>query len=229
MFMIELEDLTKTYVLGQERIVAVDNLSLTVQAGEFVAILGKSGCGKTTLISLVGGLDRPDRGRIRVNGEDITRLEDAELTRYRREQVGIVFQFFNLFPILTVAENVALPCLLRSRPDKEVQARVEDLLTAVGLWNRRHHYPHEISGGEMQRVAIARALVNAPQLILADEPTGNLDSRAGREVLELMVELRRRQQVTVILATHSSEAAAHADRRFTMRDGSLSTATERTP
>jgi len=229
MFMIELENLTKTYVLGQERIVAVDNLSVTVQAGEFVAILGKSGCGKTTLISLVGGLDRPDRGRIRVNGLDITRLGDAELTSYRREQVGIVFQFFNLIPILTVAENVALPCLLRSRPDKEVQARVEDLLTAVGLWNRRHHYPHEISGGEMQRVAIARALVNAPQLILADEPTGNLDSRAGREVLELMVELRRRQQVTVILATHSSEAAAHADRRFTMRDGSLSTPAERTP
>ena len=219
--MIELENVTKTYVLGQERIVAVDNLTLTVQAGEFVAVLGKSGCGKTTLISLVGGLDRPDRGRIRVNGQDITRLEDAELTRYRREQVGIVFQFFNLIPILTVAENVALPCLLRSRPEREVQARVEDLLTAVGLWNRRHHYPHEISGGEMQRVAIARALVNGPQLILADEPTGNLDSRTGREVLELMAELRLRQQVTVILATHSSEAAAHADRRLTMRDGSL--------
>jgi ABC-type lipoprotein export system ATPase subunit len=219
--MIQVENLTKTYVLGQERIVAVDNLSLTVQAGEFVAVLGKSGCGKTTLLSLVGGLDRPDRGRIRVNGRDITRLGDADLTRYRREQVGIVFQFFNLIPILTVAENVALPCLLRSRPEREVQGRVEELLSAVGLWDRRHHYPHEISGGEMQRVAIARALVNGPQLILADEPTGNLDSRTGREVLELMVELRRGQQVTVILATHSSEAAAHADRRLTMRDGSL--------
>jgi putative ABC transport system ATP-binding protein len=220
--MIELENLTKTYLLGQERIVAVDDLSLTVRAGEFVAILGQSGCGKTTLVSLIGGLDRPDRGSIRVNGQDITRLGDAGLTRYRREQVGIVFQFFNLIPILTVAENVALPCLLRSRPESEVRTRVEELLGAVGLLNRRHRYPHEISGGEMQRVAIARALVNGPRIILADEPTGNLDSRSGREVLELMVEIRRRQQVTVILATHSMEAAAYADRRLTMRDGSLS-------
>jgi ABC-type lipoprotein export system ATPase subunit len=153
-------------------------------------------------------------------------LDDAGLTRYRRDQVGIVFQFFNLIAILTVAENMALPCLLQTQPEHEVRSRVEHLLTEVGLWDRRNHYPHEISGGEMQRVAIARALINRPRLILADEPTGNLDSRTGREILHLLADLRERHQTTVILATHSLEAASRADRRLTMRDGSLSFAEE---
>jgi ABC-type lipoprotein export system ATPase subunit len=220
--MIQLEDLTKTYLLGEQRILAVNNLRLTVRSGEFVAVMGKSGCGKTTLLSLIGGLDRPDTGRVLVNGQDITRLGDGELTRYRRDQVGIVFQFFNLIPILTVSENVALPCLLQAQREPEIRSRVEHLLTEVGLWNRRNHYPHEISGGEMQRVAMARALINRPRLILADEPTGNLDSRTGREILHLLGELRERHQITVILATHSLEAASGADRRLIMRDGSLS-------
>ena len=219
--MIVLEDLTKTYLLGEQRILAVNNLRLTVRSGEFVAVMGKSGCGKTTLLSLIGGLDRPDSGSVLVNGQDITRLGDAELTRYRRDQVGIVFQFFNLIPILTVSENVALPCLLQAQPEQEIRSRVEHLLTEAGLWNRRNHYPHEISGGEMQRAAIARALVNRPRLILADEPTGNLDSRTGREILHLLGELRKRHQITVVLATHSLEAASGADRRLIMRDGSL--------
>jgi ABC-type lipoprotein export system ATPase subunit len=220
--MIVLEDVTKTYLLGEERIVAVNNLCLTVRSGEFVAVMGKSGCGKTTLLSLIGGLDRPDGGRVIVNGQDIAGLGDGELTRYRRDQVGIVFQFFNLIPILTVSENVALPGLLQAQPGQEVVSRVEHILTEMGLWNRRNHYPHEISGGEMQRAAIARALINRPPLILADEPTGNLDSRTGGEILRLLGDLRARHQVTVILATHSMEAAARADRRLTMRDGSLS-------
>jgi ABC-type lipoprotein export system ATPase subunit len=220
--MIVVEDLTKTYLLGEQRVLAVNNLSLTVRSGEFVAVMGKSGCGKTTLLSLIGGLDRPDGGRVLVNGQDITRLDDAGLTRYRRDQVGIVFQFFNLIPILTVSENVALPCLLQAQPEPEVRSRVEHLLTEVGLWDRRNHYPHEISGGEMQRVAIARALINRPRLILADEPTGNLDSRTGGELLHLLGDLRERHQTTVILATHSLEAASRADRRLMMRDGSLS-------
>jgi len=224
--MIVLEDVTKTYLLGEEQIVAVDNLRLRVQSGEFVAVMGKSGCGKTTLLSLIGGLDRPDSGRILVNGQDITRLGDGELTRYRRDQVGIVFQFFNLIPILTVSENVALPCLLQAQREPEIRTRVEHLLTEVGLWNRSNHYPHEISGGEMQRVAIARALINRPRLILADEPTGNLDSRTGREILHLLGELRERHQTTVILATHSLEAASGADRRLIMRDGTISFAEE---
>jgi ABC-type lipoprotein export system ATPase subunit len=224
--MIVVENLTKTYRLGEQRVLAVNNLRLAVQAGEFVAVMGKSGCGKTTLLSLIGGLDRPDGGRVLVNGEDITRLDDAGLTRYRRDQVGIVFQFFNLIQILTVSENVALPCLLQAQPEREVRSRVEHLLTEVGLWDRRNHYPHEISGGEMQRVAFARALINRPRLILADEPTGNLDSRTGGEILHLLGDLRKRHQMTVILATHSLEAASRADRRLMMRDGSVSVAEE---
>jgi ABC-type lipoprotein export system ATPase subunit len=222
--MIKLESLTKTYTLGQQKIVAVNDVSLTIEPGEFVAIMGKSGCGKTTLLGLVGGLDRPDGGRIWVGGHDITQLPDVELTRYRRDQVGIVFQFFNLIPILTVSENVALPHTLQKRPEREIQDRVEDLLKDVDLWERRKHYPHEISGGEMQRVAIARALINRPHLVLADEPTGNLDSLTGQQVMEVMAELSQRHQTTFVLATHSSEAAAYASRKLHMRDGSLSSA-----
>ena len=219
--MIRLESVTKTYAMGQQRIVAVNDISLTFEQGEFVAIMGKSGCGKTTLLSLLGGIDRPDRGHIWVEGEDITRLADVKLTRYRRDQVGIVFQFFNLIPILTVSENVALPYTLQGRAESEVQGRVEELLEDVDLWVRRDHYPHEISGGELQRVAIARALINRPRLVLADEPTGNLDSRTGRQVMEGMAELSERHGTTFVLATHSSEAASYAKRKLQMQDGSL--------
>ncbi len=224
--MIKLQSLTKTYTLGQQQIVAVNDVSLTIKPGEFVAIMGKSGCGKTTLLSLIGGLDRPDSGRIWVNGQDITHLPDPELTRYRRDQVGIVFQFFNLIPILTVSENVALPYTLQGRPEREVQARVKELLSDVDLWERRNHYPHEISGGEMQRVAVARALINRPHLVLADEPTGNLDSRTGHQVTSMMAELSERHRTTFILATHSSEAASYASRKLVMRDGSLALPSE---
>jgi putative ABC transport system ATP-binding protein len=226
--MIKLESVTKTYALGQQRIVAVDDVSLAIEPGEFVAIMGKSGCGKTTLLSLIGGLDRPDKGHIWVEGKDITQLPDLKLTRYRRDQVGIVFQFFNLIPILTVSENVALPYMLQGRPEREVQSRVEELLEDVDLWERRDHYPHEISGGEMQRVAIARALINRPGLVLADEPTGNLDSRTGRQVMEVMAELSDRHRTTFVLATHSREAASYANRKLQMRDGSLSSEEEAT-
>jgi ABC-type lipoprotein export system ATPase subunit len=171
---------------------------------------------------LIGGLDRPDHGHIWVNGQKITQLADPDLTRYRRDQVGIVFQFFNLIPILNVAENVALPYSLQGRSEREIEARVQELLTDVDLWGRRDHFPHEISGGEMQRVAIARALINQPQLVLADEPTGNLDSRTGHQVMEIMAELSKRHNTTIILATHSGEAAAYASRKLHMRDGSLS-------
>jgi ABC-type lipoprotein export system ATPase subunit len=213
--MIKLESVTKTYTLGQQRIKAVDNVSLTIQPGEFVAIMGKSGCGKTTLIGLIS-----------VDGKEICRLADADLTRYRRDQVGIVFQFFNLIPILTVAENVALPHSLQGKSEKEIQTRVQELLSAVDLVDRQTHYPHEISGGEMQRVAIARALINKPQLVLADEPTGNLDSRTGHQVMETMARLSERHRTTFILATHSSEAASYATRTLQMRDGTLSPAKE---
>jgi ABC-type lipoprotein export system ATPase subunit len=226
--MIELDSVTKTYTLGQQRIKAVDNVSLTIQPGEFAAIMGKSGCGKTTLLGLIGGLDRPDHGRISVNGEEISQLADTELTRYRRDQVGIIFQFFNLLPILTVAENVALPYSLQGKSEREIQARVQELLSDVDLVERQSHYPHEISGGEMQRVAIARALVNQPQLVLADEPTGNLDSRTGHQVMETMARLSEQRRTTFVLATHSSEAASYASSKLYMRDGTLSSEEEST-
>jgi len=220
--MIELDSVTKTYTLGKQRIVAVDGVSLSIHPGEFVAIMGKSGCGKTTLLSLIGGLDRPDTGHIRIDGKDIAQLADLELTRYRRDHVGIVFQFFNLIPILTVSENVALPYTLQGRSERAVQSRVRELLNDVDLWERRNHYPHEISGGEMQRVAIARALVNQPHLVLADEPTGNLDSRTGHQVMAMMASLSKRHNTTFILATHSAEAASYGTRKLVMRDGTLS-------
>ncbi|MBW1979635.1 MAG: ABC transporter ATP-binding protein [Deltaproteobacteria bacterium] len=219
--MLELTNLSKTYTLGQQRIVAVNRIHLVVEQGEFLAILGKSGCGKTTLLSLIGGLDRAIHGRIVVNGRDISQLPEKDLTAYRRHEVGIVFQFFNLLPILTVAENVALPCVLQGLPPDNTEQRVEKLLTEVGLWQRRRHYPHEISGGEMQRVAIARALIHKPSLVLADEPTGNLDSSTGQQILELMAELRQRHNITIILATHSKDAIEHASRVLYMRDGVL--------
>jgi ABC-type lipoprotein export system ATPase subunit len=203
--MIELDSVTKTYTLGQQRIVAVNDVSLTIQPGEFVAIRGKSGCGKTTLLGLIGGLDRPDSGTISVNGEEISQLADADLTRYRRDQVGIIFQFFNLIPILTVAENVALPYSLQGKSEREIQARVQELLSDVDLAE-----------------AIARALINQPQLVLADEPTGNLDSRTGHQVMETMARLGEQHSTTFVLATHSSEAASYATRTLYMRDGSLS-------
>ena len=219
--MIQLNSVTKTYTLGQQLIKAVDDVSLTMETGEFVAIMGKSGCGKTTLLGLIGGLDRPDSGRIKVNGQEITRLAEADLTRYRRDQVGIVFQFFNLIPILTVAENVALPHSLQGKSEREIEARVEALLGDVDLLDRLHHFPHEISGGELQRVAIARALINKPKLVLADEPTGNLDSRTGQQVMETMARLSEQHRTTFILATHSREAASYATRTLYMRDGNL--------
>ena len=226
--MIKLESVTKIYTLGQQRIKAVDNVSLRMETGEFVAVMGKSGCGKTTLLGLIGGLDRPDAGLISVNGEEITQMVEADLTRYRRDQVGIVFQFFNLIPILTVAENVALPHSLQGKSEKEIAVRVQALLGDVDLLDRLNHYPHEISGGELQRVAIARALINKPQLVLADEPTGNLDSRTGHQVMETMARLSQRHRTTFILATHSSEAASYASRTLHMRDGSLSSKGEST-
>jgi len=201
-------------------VVALDHISLNIPKGEFLAITGKSGCGKSTLINIIGGLDSPDKGRVTINGEDISLMDDRRLTLYRRDRVGIIFQFFNLLPILNLEENIALPHLLRegSNPPGD---KIENLLREMDLHERRNHYPHELSGGEMQRVAICRALINDPEIILADEPTGNLDSASGKQVLEILRRLRDGQGKTVILVTHSQEGAAKADRVLTMRDGKL--------
>jgi len=217
---IELIDVTKTYYQGDNPVVALDHLNLRISRGELVAVTGKSGCGKSTLINILGGLDSPDQGEVKVDGEDVTRMDDYRLTLFRRSRVGIIFQFFNLLPILSVEENIGLPYLLMGNSDPP-GPRIDRLLREVGLSQRRHHKPHELSGGEMQRVAICRALINDPELILADEPTGNLDSASGKEVLEILRRLRDEQGKTILLVTHSQEGAAIADRVIRMSDGKL--------
>jgi ABC-type lipoprotein export system ATPase subunit len=216
-----LKDVHKTYHAGKVAVPALAGVSLTVQGGEFVAVVGPSGCGKSTLLNLVAGLDRPTRGTILVDGVDLTRAAEGALSRLRRERIGIVFQFYNLLPHLTARENVALPLLLNGTPIPEIANRVGEELTAVELLPRADHFPHELSGGEMQRVAIARALAPRPAILLADEPTGNLDSERGGAVLALLRRLNRARAFTVLLATHSAEAAAVADRVIRLRDGHL--------
>jgi putative ABC transport system ATP-binding protein len=212
------ERVSKVYP-GAQPVVALDSVSLAVAAGEFLAVVGPSGGGKSTLLHLVAGIDRPTSGAITVGGRDLAGLGETDLTLYRRRDVGVVFQFFNLLPHLTVSENVELPRLLDGKRDASERAR--DLLERVDLGRRRDAHPYELSGGEMQRAAVARALVTGARLLLADEPTGNLDSKHGDEVLALVDEVRRERGVTVILATHSENAARRADRIVELKDGRI--------
>jgi putative ABC transport system ATP-binding protein len=212
-------DLTKTYVTGEARVTALAGVSFSVEAGDFVALMGPSGCGKSTLLHLCGAMDRATSGSISLNGRDLSSLGDDELTRVRREQVGFVFQFFNLLPTLTVSDNIALPCLLAGMKDQEAERRARALAERVGIAHRLSHYPQQISGGEMQRAAIARALIHQPALLVADEPTGNLDSENGANVLSLIGELNKELNVTVLLATHAADVAAAASRVLKMKDG----------
>jgi len=213
------ENLQKTYVTGEARVTALAGVSFAVEKGDFVALMGPSGCGKSTLLHLCGAMDRASSGTIRLNDRDLSSLEDDELTRVRREQVGFVFQFFNLLPTLTVADNIALPCLLAGMKDQDAERRARTLAERVGIAHRLTHYPQQISGGEMQRAAIARALIHQPALIVADEPTGNLDSENGANVLGLIKELNKELHVTVLLATHAADVAAAATRILKMKDG----------
>ena len=224
--MIKLVDVTKIYRQGTQQVTALDRVNLEIHRGEFLAITGPSGCGKSTLLNLLGGLDVPTSGRVIVEGVDLADMDDVRLTQFRRERVGIIFQFFNLIPILDVRENVALPFLIRGMPTKEANERATELLQMVGLLDRQSHHAQDISGGEMQRVAIARALINDPDIILADEPTGNLDSRSGKKILEVLSRLNTDLKKTVILATHSSDAAGFAGRQLMMRDGRVQTEAE---
>ena len=213
------DNLQKTYVSGDARVTALAGVSFTVEAGEFVALMGPSGCGKSTLLHLCGAMDRPTHGHVQLSGRNLAVLNDDELTGVRREQVGFVFQFFNLLPTLTIADNIALPCLLGGMDGVEADSRAKSLAQRVGIAHRLSHYPQQVSGGEMQRAAIARALIHNPSLLVADEPTGNLDSENGSRVLALMSELNRELGVTVLLATHSPDVAAAASRVIKMRDG----------
>jgi putative ABC transport system ATP-binding protein len=213
------DNLTKTYVTGDSRVTALAGVSFQMEPGEFVALMGPSGCGKSTLLHLCGAMDRPSNGTLTLNDRDLASLSDDELTRVRREQVGFVFQFFNLLPTLTVSDNIALPCLLAGMKTDEAERRARDLAARVGIAHRLTHYPQQISGGEMQRAAIARALIHRPALLVADEPTGNLDSENGANVLALISELNRELGVTVLMATHAADVAAVAGRTLRMKDG----------
>jgi putative ABC transport system ATP-binding protein len=214
-------DLTKSYYEGDLRRVVLQNTDAEFQPGEITAILGKSGSGKSTLLNLISGIDAPDSGQIWVDGQDLTVLPDRERTLFRRARIGFVFQFFNLIPTLTVGENVSLPLELNHIPRPLAREKAQNLLAAVGLLDRWNTFPEKLSGGEQQRVALARALVHEPLLILADEPTGNLDEETGAQVISLLTRLAREQKGTLLMATHSQEAASHADRILRLSHGQL--------
>jgi putative ABC transport system ATP-binding protein len=222
--LLSVEHAHRTYRSGAATIRAVTDVSLSLDVGDFVALVGPSGCGKSTLLHLCGAMDRPTSGAISLDGTNLGTLGDDALTRVRRERVGFVFQFFNLLPTLTVAENVELPLLLAGTSASKATSAACVLLDRVGLGPRLRHYPAQLSGGEMQRTAVARALVHRPSLLVADEPTGNLDSDNGRAVLELLVELNREMNVTLLLATHAADVGAAAGRVVHMRDGSIGAA-----
>jgi ABC-type lipoprotein export system ATPase subunit len=217
--MIRCIDVRKAYRQGENEIVALAGVSIDIPRGAFAAIMGPSGSGKSTLLHLMGGLDRPSGGELLVDGRLIGQMADDEVTLFRRTNIGFVFQFFNLLPTLTALENVTLPLVLDGRSKAEADQRAALLLEKVGLEKRRHHLPEALSGGEIQRVAIARALAFNPPILLADEPTGNLDSKTGQDVLSLLRQINQERGSTVVMATHSQEAAHCADRTIYLRDG----------
>jgi putative ABC transport system ATP-binding protein len=219
--MIEVKDATKTYKRGKTEVRALQATRLVVPRGQFLSVMGPSGSGKSTLLNLLGALDVPTSGGISIDGSEISKLDDQALSKFRRERLGFIFQFFNLLPTLTAIENAALPALLAGRSRDEVMPKAHALLESVGLKGRDHHRPDELSGGEMQRVAVARALLTEPALLLADEPTGNLDSKTGAEVLRLIREATRARNLTVVMVTHDANAAAVGDRIVRLADGAI--------
>ncbi len=219
MKILEVENLVKTYGKGENKVHAVDHVSFAVEEGEFVAIVGASGSGKSTLLHLLGGVDRPTSGKVLINGEDIYRLSNDALAIFRRRQVGIIYQFYNLIPILNVVENITLPCDLDGK--KVDQKRLKNLLETLGLEDRKRHLPNQLSGGQQQRVSIGRALINDLAIILADEPTGNLDSKSGEEIIALMKLSNQKFHQTIIMITHDLEIASQADRVITFEDGKI--------
>jgi putative ABC transport system ATP-binding protein len=215
--MIELRGVSKTVQSGDHPLTILHPLDYSIASGQFVAVVGPSGSGKSTLLGLLAGLDAPTTGQILIDGTDITRLSEDGLARLRGEKIGFVFQFFHLVPSLTAIENIAVPMEIVGR--RNAMARARQLIAEVGLADRAHHYPSQLSGGEQQRIAIARALANEPPIVLADEPTGNLDSGTGRIILDLLMNVRRTRTATLVLVTHDQELAALADTRLTLRDG----------
>ena len=221
MTILQAQNLSKQYRMGAMTVNALTDVNLGVESGEFLAVMGPSGSGKSTLLHLLGGLDRPSSGEVVLDGQRLSNLSDKQATLLRRRKVGFVFQFFNLMPTLTAEENLALPLLIDRRPLRQHQARIDELLTLVRLTERRMHKPDQLSGGVQQRLAIARAMVTEPTIVLADEPTGNLDTRAGDEVLRLLRRARDERGQTVVLVTHDPRAASHADRIVFLKDGQV--------
>ncbi len=219
MEILKVENLVKTYDDGENKVNAVDGISFSVNQGEFIAIVGASGSGKSTLLHLIGGVDRPTSGSIVVGGKDISKMDNDKLAIFRRRQIGIVYQFYNLIPILTVEENITLPCDLDGSSVNE--EKLNDILTSFGLKARRKHLPNELSGGQQQRTSIARALINTPALILADEPTGNLDSKSTEEIMSILKMSNKAYNQTIIMITHNLEIAKQADRIITIQDGRI--------
>ena len=220
-YLIETDKLKKTYRVGEAEIVAVNMIDLKIAKGEFVALMGPSGSGKTTFLNLVSGLEKPTSGKVYFEGNDLTELNEAELTLLRRQKIGFVFQLYNLIPVLTALENVELPTVAAGLPREEGRRKSLKMLERVDLKGRLNHKPSELSGGEQQRVAIARALVNDPTSIIADEPTGSVDTKTGLGLVGLLTELNKERGVTIILATHNQLMAEHADRVIEMRDGKI--------
>ena len=219
MEILKVENLCKTYDTGGVPVKALDHVSFTVNKGEFVAIVGASGSGKSTLLHILGGVDRPTSGHVYLNGKDVYLLNENNIAIFRRREVGLIYQFYNLLPILNVKENITLPVLLDGKkPDTKY---LNDLIHTLGLEDRIHHLPNELSGGQQQRVSIGRALMNHPALLLADEPTGNLDSKASKEILELLQVSNEKYHQTIIMITHDKELALHANRIITLEDGKI--------
>ena len=219
MEILKVENLKKVYGTGASKVVALDNVSFTVEKGEFVSIVGASGSGKSTLLHLIGGVDRPTSGKVFINDEDIYKLNNDDLAIFRRRQIGLIYQFYNLIPILNVIENISLPLELDGRkPDKK---DLNEMIELLGLENRQSHLPSQLSGGEQQRVSIGRALITRPSLILADEPTGNLDSKASEEIVNLLKKTNKKYNQTIIMITHNLEIAKMTDRIITIEDGRI--------
>ena len=219
MNVLEAHQVIKTYKIGEQDVHVLHNISLTIQKGEFVALIGSSGSGKSTLLSLLSGLDNPTTGRIVVNGQDITHKSEDELAPLRNQTIGFVFQSFHLVPALTALENIMFPAELLG--DRQALAKAQTLMQRVGVWDRRDNFPHQLSGGERQRVAICRALINNPQILFADEPTGNLDSTNGEAILDLLLQLQKEREMTLVLVTHDPLIAQRAGRIIRLKDGQL--------
>ncbi|MCL2575043.1 MAG: ABC transporter ATP-binding protein [Defluviitaleaceae bacterium] len=219
MSILKVENLTKTYGEGSSQVKALDGVSFAVEKGQFVAIIGASGSGKSTLLHLLGGVDRPTAGKVQIDGQDIFAMTESNMAIFRRRNMGIVYQFYNLIPTLTAEENIMLPYLLDNR--KPEAAMLADLLSVTRLAERAKHLPSELSGGQQQRVSIARALINSPAVILADEPTGNLDSKASKEIMELLTMANKRYNQTLVMITHDEKIALQADRIITIGDGKI--------